>query len=65
MNMKEIEAVVQCTLHVINLAKKAGKSKLSRNVKHNLIAIEVFKKCKKEKRMKLNKCKSYLIKNIK
>ena len=63
--MKKSKAVSQCTLHVLNLAKKAGKCKLSGNVRHNLIAIEVFKKCKKEKRMKLNKCKSNLIKNIK
>ena len=63
--MKKSKAVRQCTLHVINLAKKAGKCKLSGNVRHNLIAIEVFKKCKREGKIKLNMCKSFLIKNIK
>merc|ERR1719320_2108876 len=44
MNMKEIEAVVQCTLHVINLAKKSGKCKLSGSVSHNFQKTEFSKK---------------------
>ena len=51
MNMKEIEAVVQCTLHVINLAKKSGKCKLSGSVRHNFQKTEFSKNVKEKEKL--------------